>query len=156
MAADAVAGDYENKILADFGTKPEDVKFDLLLLGMGPDGHTCSLFPGHPLLEKKDSLVAFISDSPKPPPQRITLTYTAINNAAAAAFVCAGEGKADMLHRVHDKKVAYSTQYSTVTVISHCTNRRSFPVVWWLLMKSIGFLTSQLQLNWNPSKEIHN
>lgn len=72
---------------------------------MGPDGHTCSLFPGHQLLNKKDTLVAAIEDSPKPPPRRITLTYLALNaRSRANAIVCAGAGKADMLSEIKGGK----------------------------------------------------
>lgn len=72
-------------------------RFDLLLLGMGPDGHTCSLFPGHRLLEETSRWVCPINDSPKPPSSRITLTFSVINNAKACVFAAAGSNKADIV-----------------------------------------------------------
>ncbi|CAB3237784.1 unnamed protein product [Arctia plantaginis] len=98
VTAKEAADDYTAKLTKAFGG--DDFKFDLLLLGMGPDGHTCSLFPGHPLLEEKDLKVAFITDSPKPPPERITLTYPTINNARNCIFAISGSGKADMIKRI--------------------------------------------------------
>lgn len=64
---------------------------------MGPDGHTCSLFPGHSLLKEDALLIAPISDSPKPPPERVTMTYPLINQAKMCLFPISGKGKAEMI-----------------------------------------------------------
>jgi len=96
---------YEQKLITEFAQK-EAARFpvfDLLLLGIGPDGHTCSLFPGHELLTEEDRWVAPIEDSPKPPPRRITLTYPVVNHAQRVAFVATGEGKVDILSTILDK-----------------------------------------------------
>lgn len=68
--------------------------FDLVLLGMGPDGHIASLFPGKPDSETK-SLVIAEPDSPKPPQQRLSFSYSALNSADEIWFVVAGADKQD-------------------------------------------------------------
>jgi 6-phosphogluconolactonase len=72
---------------------------DVALNGMGPDGHTASLFPGHPMLRAEGIAVA-VRDSPKPPPERVTLTLDKLNEARRILLVVTGEDKAPMLARV--------------------------------------------------------
>jgi 6-phosphogluconolactonase len=68
--------------------------FDVVLLGVGEDGHVNSLFPGHPAL-KATSLTAGIRDSPKPPPERVTMTFEAIRDAGQVIVIATGAGKAE-------------------------------------------------------------
>lgn len=96
-----IAKDYEARLLKDCPRNDAGMPLlDLVLLGMGPDGHTASLFPGHALLGEATAAVAAIEDSPKPPPQRITLTYPAIKAAHGCWFVVSGAGKQEAVKSV--------------------------------------------------------
>ncbi|EEH34572.1 6-phosphogluconolactonase [Paracoccidioides lutzii Pb01] len=99
-----VADQYQEELMHSFAAK-DSVKlpvFDLLLLGCGPDGHTCSLFPGHELLRESVAWVAPISDSPKPPPKRITLTLPVVTHGLRIAFVAMGAGKKEIMRQIFD------------------------------------------------------
>lgn len=74
---------------------------DVSLLGLGPDGHIASLFPGHSLLTTNPCApVAYIEDSPKPPPRRITLTMSFLQSADASILVASGISKRDALAKL--------------------------------------------------------
>ena len=69
--------------------------FEVLMLGVGPDAHVASLFPGHPGVDARDAIAIAVHDSPKPPPDRISLTLECLNRAKAVWFVASGAEKAD-------------------------------------------------------------
>jgi 6-phosphogluconolactonase len=69
--------------------------FDVMMLGVGPDGHIASLFPGFPQLDVTDRIAVGVTGSPKPPPERISLTLEALNHARSVWFLVSGDGKAD-------------------------------------------------------------
>jgi 6-phosphogluconolactonase len=73
------------KTLTNVGT------FDLVLFGLGEDGHTASLFPGHTVDNSADAVPVF--NSPKPPSERITMSQNRLNNTNAAMFLVTGSGK---------------------------------------------------------------
>jgi 6-phosphogluconolactonase len=75
-------------------------RFDIIHLGLGEDGHTASLFPGSPALQEAKALVAYVHNAPKPPPERLTLTFPVINAARAVLVMVQGASKKDALARV--------------------------------------------------------
>lgn len=68
--------------------------FEVLMLGVGPDGHIASLFPGHPGLDATGEIAIAVHDSPKPPPLRVSLTFEAMDRAKAVWFLVSGAEKA--------------------------------------------------------------
>lgn len=94
------AEEYERVLRLYFNLAERDVpRFDLILLGMGADGHTASLFPGNPALVEKNKLVAapFVEKFGK---YRLTFTPPVINSAANIVFLVAGKDKADALQAI--------------------------------------------------------
>ncbi|GAA4691171.1 6-phosphogluconolactonase [Nocardioides nanhaiensis] len=69
-------------------------EFEVVMLGVGPDGHVASLFPGFPQLDA-DGITVAVTDSPKPPPERVSLTFGRLNRTRATWLLVSGEGKAD-------------------------------------------------------------
>jgi 6-phosphogluconolactonase len=73
--------------------------FDVVMLSLGPDGHVASLFPGFPALDVRDTEAVAVTDSPKPPPERISLTFSTLNHAQEVWFLVSGEAKAETAAR---------------------------------------------------------
>jgi 6-phosphogluconolactonase len=87
LGPDEGAAEYEKVVAANS-------PLDFVMLGVGEDGHTASLFPGHQAL-KAHNLVVGVYDSPKPPPERVTLTLPVLRAARRVLILATGAGKAD-------------------------------------------------------------
>ncbi len=73
--------------------------FDVVMLGLGQNGHVASLMPHSPALHVTDRIAVGVTDSPKPPPNRVSLTFDALNRTREVWFVVAGEDKAEAVAR---------------------------------------------------------
>jgi 6-phosphogluconolactonase len=91
---ETAARSYEAEMVRTLGDPP---RIDLVVLGVGPEGHVCSLFPGHPLLRERRRQVAAITDSPKPPPRRITFTMLPLEQAGMICVAGFGDSKAQAI-----------------------------------------------------------
>jgi 6-phosphogluconolactonase len=99
MPADApdlatAARGYERELVRALGETP---RLDLVLLGVGPDGHVASLFPGHRTLGEEQRLVLAVEDSPKPPPRRLTLSLPPLTAARLVVVAALGAAKAEVV-----------------------------------------------------------
>ena len=103
------ASEYEQQLRRATTTSPPTPTLDLVLLGLGEDGHTASLFPGSPALRDNQSLIA-VTQSPKDPPTRLTMTLGAINRANVILFLVAGTGKAGVVRAILDPKTEAERQ----------------------------------------------
>jgi 6-phosphogluconolactonase len=88
---DAAAAAYAEVLAAAAGEPP---RLDLVMLGVGEDGHVASLFPGHRLLRERARSVAVVEDAPKPPPRRLTLTLPVLARARLLVVGALGAAKA--------------------------------------------------------------
>lgn len=101
LTADVAASQYERELKSFYGAghlDPSRPLFDVNLLGLGPDGHTASLFPGNAVLAERAKWVAAVIGAK--PEARITLTYPALESSRHAAFLVVGDGKRAIFERL--------------------------------------------------------
>ena len=93
---------YERELRGFFGIHDHGFpEFDLVLLGLGDDGHTASIFPGNPVVDEKRKWAAAVKAPPGiEPAERVTLTLPVLNAARNIFFLVSGESKADVLHDI--------------------------------------------------------
>ena len=97
LGPEAAAAAYETRLRAQLGNHP---RLDLVLLGLGPDSHTASLFPGKPALAETHRLVAPVPEAGmEPQVPRVTMTYPLLNSAREVVFLAAGADKAEAVRR---------------------------------------------------------
>jgi 6-phosphogluconolactonase len=104
------AADAYDRLLREHGP------LDFVHLGLGPDGHTASLFPGSPALEERDRLAVVTGDDLHPHP-RLTLTFRALDQSRLVVFTVAGDEKREALKRVKDGDDLPAAQVSAARVI---------------------------------------
>ena len=98
--------------------------FDIVMLGMGPDTHVASLFPGFAQTTLDDVTTAAVEGSPKPPPQRVTMTFPTLNNSRQVWLMIAGADKADAV------AAAFSANDRTAHPASAVAGQEH--TIWWV------------------------
>lgn len=120
----AAAATWASELAAQAPEGARSPRFDVVLLGVGPDAHVASLFPDRPELHETELACVPVTDSPKPPPLRLSLTVPAINAAARVWFVVAGDDKADAVQAARATRDDPHVPASWV--------RGTTETVWWL------------------------
>jgi 6-phosphogluconolactonase len=129
IAAGRYAGELARHAPADPGPDPRLPVFDVVMLGVGPDAHVASLFPGLPGPQTTGATVIGVQDSPKPPPLRVSLTVEALNTARRVWFVVAGADKHEAVAAVRGARNDGTTDAARwpASVVSG-----SMATAWWL------------------------
>ncbi|MFM1796414.1 MAG: hypothetical protein RL733_195 [Actinomycetota bacterium] len=96
--------------VSDYELALENVDIDLNVIGLGPDGHVASLFPGMTDVDDQRKVIA-VENSPKPPAERITFTMSMINSAKEVWIVAAGESKADAVTKLIEGELSIPASY---------------------------------------------
>jgi 6-phosphogluconolactonase len=96
--------------VSDYDLALENVDIDLNILGLGPDGHVASLFPGLTDIDDQRKVIA-IANSPKPPAERVSFTMSMINSADEVWIVAAGESKADAVTKIIEGELSIPASY---------------------------------------------
>jgi 6-phosphogluconolactonase len=124
LGAEQAAKEYEAALerLPRTGGIP---RLDLVWMGVGPDGHCLSLFPGRPEVEVLDRLVVPVHGAPKPPPDRVSLTLAALAGAERLLVLASGPGKAEAVARARDRELPITRAVAAV--------ERAGGTVTWLL-----------------------
>jgi 6-phosphogluconolactonase len=99
--SEGAASAYAETLVQVAGAPP---RLDFVLLGLGADGHVCSLFPGHPALREQTRSVLAIHDSPKPPIHRLTLTLPVLTAARLVVVAAAGSRKAAVVREALERE----------------------------------------------------
>lgn len=116
LSAEVAALDYEQQLASLIVDDDSAPHFDMVWLGMGEDGHTLSLFPGHAALKYTEPFVVAVHNSPKPPPDRISLTLRALTNATNCLIMATGSGKAEVIGQIFNDHVALPIKQAADTL----------------------------------------
>lgn len=116
LPAEQAAAGYEQTLACLPKNNQGIPRFDLIWLGVGEDGHTLSLFPGHPALADTSSLVVPVHDAPKPPSDRISLTLRALQNTTESLIMAAGSSKTGAITQAFAEKASLPVALAVQTL----------------------------------------